>query len=176
MVRGAYCREPGGGCLMSRKRFLTRVVHGASPLAPWLDRSYGNCITVNPVTGFGDPTSNRRTGAHHPIAGAFFVPAMPCYGGRAWETFGSAGSLLPRFANLRTAASLNRLATVGGSSDSAIGAPSMLTLHPFVVCAATYRALAFSALRSDSPLSVRLARYRSAINRTRFLEAKGGEA
>lgn len=161
---------------MSREKFLPRVLRGASPLASWLARSYGSCVTVNPVAGFGDPMSNRRIGAHHPIAGAFFVPAMPCYGGRAWETFGSAGSLLPRFANLRTAASLNRLATVGGSSDSAIGAQSMLTLNPFVVCAATYRALAFSALRSDSPLSVRLTRYRSAINRARFLEAKGGEA
>src|SRR5690606_36252346 len=36
-----------------------------------------------------------------------------CYGGCTWETFGSAGSLL-RFANLRTTATLIRLATIGG--------------------------------------------------------------
>lgn len=37
------------------------------------------------------------------MVGAFFVSAM-CYGGRAWETFGSAGFLECRFANLRAAA------------------------------------------------------------------------
>ena len=72
---------------------------------------YSAPVAVNPAAGFGDPISKRRTGAIDPIAGAFFVPAMPCYGGRAWETFGSAGFRLPRFANLRTAAT-NRLATI----------------------------------------------------------------
>lgn len=40
------------------------------------------------------------------VAGAFFVSAMLCYGGRARETFGSAGIHSGRFANLRTAATL----------------------------------------------------------------------
>ena len=33
--------------------------------------------------------------APHPTAGAFFVPAVSCYGSCAWETFGSAGFQVP---------------------------------------------------------------------------------
>lgn len=79
---------------------------------------YSSCVAANSVTGFGDPSKSRRNSALYPIAGAFFVPAMLCYGGCAWETFVSAGFLDSRFANLRTAATLNRLATVRGSSSN----------------------------------------------------------
>jgi len=56
------------------------------------------------------------------VAGAFFVSAMLCYGGRARETFGSAGIHSGRFANLRTAATLIRLATIRGSFNPPNGA------------------------------------------------------
>ncbi|NAT01979.1 hypothetical protein CVE27_10565, partial [Pseudomonas syringae pv. actinidiae] len=79
---------------------------------------YSLAVAANSATGFGDPINNRRTGAPITIAGAFFVPASPFYGGCAWETFGSAGFLLSRFANLRTAATLIRLATKCGSSST----------------------------------------------------------
>lgn len=135
--------------------------------------AYSHLVTVNPATGFGDSISNRRTGAHISIAGAFFVPAMSCYGGRAWETLGSAGFLLPRFANLRTAATLNRLATVRGSSNPVTGAPPMKHTHalnPSISHAAAWKARAFAALRGNSSLSVRLARYNEAMQRARALE------
>ena len=134
--------------------------------------AYAAPVTVNPVAGFGDPISNRRTGAHTPIAGAFFVPAMPCYGGRARETFGSAGFLCPRFANLRTAATHYRLATVRGSSTDK-GAPPMKHLHalnPSRLRAAAHRRMAFAALRADSSAAVRLSRYQHHMAKARALE------
>ena len=76
---------------------------------------YALAVAANSATGFGDPSLRRRTGATISIAGAFFVPAFLLYGGCARETFGSAGFLLTRFANLRTAATHIRLATIRGS-------------------------------------------------------------
>ena len=81
-------------------------------------------VAANSATGFDGPISKRRTGAPITIAGAFFVPAHSVYGGCAWETFGSAGFLLPRSVNLRTAATLIRLTANRGSS-SAKGVPLM---------------------------------------------------
>ena len=40
--------------------------------------------------------------------------------------------------------------------------------------AAAWKARAFAALRADSSLSVRLARYNAAMNRAREIEAVGG--
>ncbi len=137
---------------------------------------YVQLVAAKSAAGFGDPNRQRRTGAHH-TAGAFFVPAAPSYGGCARETFGSAGILCPRFANLRTAATLNRLATIRGSSSDK-GAPPMLipTLNPSCKTdrVAAYKARAMSALRANSSLSVRLARYNAAMAKARALEAQGG--
>ena len=138
-------------------------------------QGYRLTVTVNPVTGFGDPLENLAHMRPKTFAGAFFVPAMPLYGGRAWETFGSAGCQLARFANLRTAATHNRLATVRGSSTSQVGAPPMKhTLNPSASHSAAWKARAFAALRGNSSLSVRLARYNEAMQRARALEAAGG--
>lgn len=137
---------------------------------------YSAPVTVNPVAGFGDPFRQRRTGATNSIAGAFFVPAMPCYGGRARETYGSAGFLCPRFANLRTAATHYRLATVRGSSTDK-GAPPMKHLHalnPSRLRAAAHRRMAFAALRADSSAAVRLSRYQHHMAKARALEGQGG--
>ena len=82
---------------------------------------YTLAVTANSVTGFGDPKTTRRTSAPTTTAGAFFVPVV-CNGGCARETERSAGSLVPRFANLRTAATLDCLATIRGSSKSVQGA------------------------------------------------------
>lgn len=151
------------GCALERLALLVRA-------------RYGYRVAAKSVTGFGDPRTSRRTGADH-TAGAFFVPAAPSYGGCAWETFGSAGFLESRFANLRTAATLIRLATNRGSS-STLGALPMLilTLNPSNARsrAAAYRARALSALRANSSLSVRLARYNNAMAKARQLDAQGG--
>jgi hypothetical protein len=137
---------------------------------------YSAPVAVNPATGFGDPIYERRTGATKTNAGAFFVPAMSLYGGRARETFGSAGFLSSRFANLRTAATHNRLATVRGSSSTK-GAlpmkhPNALNPSALQQHAAALKARAFSALHADSSLSVRLARYNAAMAKARELEVQ----
>lgn len=145
----------------------------AEPLPGSRALAYAAPVTVNPVTGFGDPIISRRTSARKTIAGAFFVPAMSLYGGRAWETFGSAGCLLSRFANLRTAATHNRLATVRGSSNRTVGAPPMKHLHalnPSRLRAAAHRRMAFAALRADSSAAVRLSRYQHHMAKARALE------
>ena len=64
-------------------------------LAPAIGPRYGSRVTVNPVADLGRSSSNRRTSAHHPIAGAFFASAMSRYGGCARDTFGCAGFLFP---------------------------------------------------------------------------------
>ena len=74
------------------------------PLALPRTQRYGLPVTVNPVADLGRSSKSRRYSAHHPIAGAFFVPAASCYGGCAWETFGSAGFLYLRFISPRIAA------------------------------------------------------------------------
>lgn len=152
---------------IDRQALCDEALPGSKGLA------YAAPVTVNPVAGFGDPNTTRRTGAHHPIAGAFFVPAMPCYGGCAWETFGSAGFRVSRFANLRTAATHYRLATVRGSSDNTHGAPPMKHLHalnPSRLRAAAHRRMAFAALRADSSAAVRLSRYQHHMAKARALE------
>jgi len=134
---------------------------------------YSETVAANSATGFGDSIRYRRTSAPVPIAGAFFVPAMPIYGGCAWETERSAGFLCPRFANPRTAATLIRLATNRGSSTIGIGAPPMrttLSLNPSKSHADAWKARAFAALRANSSLAVRLRRYNEAMSRARALE------
>jgi hypothetical protein len=138
------------------------------------DARYGSPkSTVNPVVGFGDSNYLRRNSAPITIAGAFFMPAVSCYGGCAWETFVSAGFLGYRFANLRTAATHNRLATVRGSSNTQ-GARPMHALSPSKIRAYAHRRLALAALRANSSLSVRLARYNHHAEIARALEAQGG--
>ncbi|QPG66036.1 hypothetical protein HFV04_002630 [Pseudomonas sp. BIGb0427] len=137
-------------------------------------RGYIAPVAANSATGFGDSISKRRIGAPMTIAGAFFVPADPCYGGCVRETFGSAGFRLPRFANLRTAATLNRLATIRGSSFQVNGASPLHALNPSKIRAAAHRAMAIAALHADSSLSVRLKRYNAAMAKARALEAVGG--
>jgi hypothetical protein len=138
------------------------------------DRGYRLPVAANTATGFGDPSHNRRTGAPITIAGAFFVPAHSVYGGCAWETLGSAGFLLSRFANLRTAATLIRLATNRGSS-STMGATPMTSTIPSRIRALAHRRMALAALRADSSLKTRLSRYNSHIQKARALESIGGD-
>ena len=142
-------------------------------LASRHQQRYGSPVTVNPVAGFGDPIISKRTSAPCPIAGAFFASVASSYGGCAWEAERSAGCLLSRFANPRTAATLNRLATIRGSSKT-VGAPPMQTTRNPSTHAAAWKARAFAALRADSSLSVRLRRYNEAMARARSLETVGG--
>lgn len=142
-------------------------------LAPTQNPLYLPRVAANSATGFGDPITVRRTSAPLMTAGAFFVPAHPVYGGCARETFGSAGCLTSRFANLRTAATLNRLATIRGSS-STLGAEPMTTLIPSKIRALAHRKMALCALRANSSLFVRLKRYNHHMDQARALQAQGG--
>lgn len=136
---------------------------------------YGSPVAANSVTGRRGPMSKRRNSAPITIAGAFFVPAVTCYGGCAWEDFGPAGILLPRSANPRTAATLHCFAATGGSS-SAKGATPMPALNPSAIRAFAHRRMALSALRANSSVSVRLARYNAHMAIVRTLESVGGAA
>lgn len=136
-------------------------------------RMYRLIVAANSATGFDGPINIRRTGAPITIAGAFFVPAHPVYGGCAWETFGSAGFLMYRSVNLRTAATIIRLTANCGSSTHKERHP-MHTLNPSRLRAAAHRAMAIAALHADSSLSVRLKRYNAAMAKARALEAQGG--
>ena len=83
---------------------------------------YTDRATANSVAGRRGPMSTRRTSAATLTAGAFFVPVV-CHGGCAWETVRSAGSLVPRSANPRTAAThQGHVAVICGSSKSVQGA------------------------------------------------------
>lgn len=145
-----------------------------TPVASSHGERYRLPVAANSATGFGDPNTTRRTGAPFTIAGAFFVPAYPVYGGCAWETFGSAGFRVSRFANPRIAATLIRLATNRGSSESTHGATSMTTIIPPAIRLAAHKAMALAALRANSSLSVRLKRYNHHMAHARALEAQGG--
>lgn len=132
--------------------------------------AYSSPVTVNPVTGFDGPNTTRRTGAPIPIAGAFFVPAVSSYGGCAWGAFGRAGFRVSRSVNPRTAATLYRLTAIHGSSTTH-GAPPMQ--HIRKIRAAAHRRMALAALRADSSLMTRMARYQHHITKARALEAQG---
>ncbi len=139
---------------------------------------YRSPVAAKSANGFDGPSTYRRTGAPMTIAGAFFVPAYPVYGGCAWETFGSAGVLYARSVNLRTAATLIRLTANRGSS-SHTGARPMKAQHalsPSVKSgkAAAHRRMALAALHANSSLSTRLKRYNHHIEIARTLEAVGG--
>jgi len=152
--------------MISDKRSITFVASSRA-------RRYGLPVAANSATGLGNPLNVRRNSAPITIAGAFFVPAVTCYGGCAWEAFVPAGFLTSRFTNLRTAAT-HSLGNERGSSLFTLGAPRMPALNPSAIRAFAHRRMALSALRANSSLSVRLARYNSQMTIARSLESAGG--
>lgn len=145
-----------------------------SQLALPPSRRYGSSVAVNPVAGRENPFYKLAHMRPNTIAGAFFVPAVLCHGGRAWAGFGLAGCQLARFLTPRTAATLSREKD-GGSSITQVGAPPMNhpnALNPSTSHAAAWKARALAALRGNSSLSVRLSRYNAAMARARSLEAQ----
>jgi hypothetical protein len=139
-------------------------------------RRYLAVVTAKSATGFGDPIKQKAHKRHQRTAGAFFVPAIRLNGGCAWDTFGYAGFLLPRFANLRTAATQYRLATISGGSSAKGALPMKHARKPSTPNshADACKAMALAALRADSSLSVRLARYNHHMAKARALETAGG--
>ena len=122
----------------------------------------------------GGSKSKRRNSAPITIAGAFFVPAFSCYGGLRRSTFGCAGFRLPRSANPVQFATLPCLAADRSGSNEVNGAtPMKHALFPSAF-RFLHRRMALSALRANSSLSVRLARYNAHMAIVRTLETVGG--
>ncbi len=136
-------------------------------------RRYGLPVAAYSATGFGRPSRYRRNSAPITIAGAFFTPAVSFYGGCAQDAFGRAGFLYLRSTNLRTAAT-HSFGRERGSSQIDTGAPPMHALIPPAIRAFAHRRMALSALRANSLLSVRLARYNAHTTIVRKLEHSGG--
>ena len=134
---------------------------------------YALAVAANSATGLGNPTKSRRNSAPITIAGAFFVPVVTCYGGCAWEAFVPAGFLLPRFTNLRTAAT-HSLGNERGSSSAEGATPMNHALIPSAIRAFAHRRMALSALRANSSLATRLKRYSHHMSIARSLESAGG--
>lgn len=137
-------------------------------------RRYGLPVAANSATGFCSPNIVRRIGATVSKAGAFFMPAISFYGGCAWGAFERAGFLTSRSANLRTAATQFCFAAGSGGSSTLGAVPMKHALIPSAIRAFAHRRLALSALRANSSLSVRLARYNIHMTIVRTLEAQGG--
>lgn len=139
-------------------------------LALTFRRGYGLPVTVNPVTDLGrsDNLARRRP---NPIAGAFFASAHSCYGGCAWDTFGCAGCQVP-VGQPAYSCHPNSLGRERWQFQPQLGMSPMHTRNP-LAHAAALRAIALAALRADSSLSVRLARYNAAMAKVRALEAQG---
>lgn len=136
-------------------------------------RRYGSLVAANSAIGFGRPRKYRRNSAPITIAGAFFVPAVPRYGGCAQDTLGCAGFLYLRSTNLRTAAT-HSFGRERGSSQIDTGAPPMHALIPSKIRALAHRRMALSALRANSSLSVRLKRYNHHMAQAGTFECSGG--
>ncbi len=142
-------------------------------LASNQSRRYGSDVAAKSANGLGGLNCTRRNSAPMMIAGAFFVPAFLCYGGLRRSTLGCAGLLVRRSANPVQSATLICLAADRGGS-SVQGASQMKhTLNPSPIRVFAHRRLALSALRANSSLSVRLARYNSHMAIVRTLEAQG---
>lgn len=137
-------------------------------------RRYGLPVTVNPVTGIGVPTALADT----PPNSGFFVPAtwLHLYG---WgRVVASSDAPVPMPGTPTPHGSALPDWRQKGGRKSSIGGLSMtkrriLTLNPSKARARFHRACALAALRADSSLSVRLARYNAAMAKVRALEAQG---
>lgn len=137
-------------------------------------RRYGSPVTANSVIGFCSPNIVRRISATVSKAGAFFMAAISFYGGCAWGALERAGFLTSRSANLRTAATQFCFAAGSGGSSTLGAVPMNHALIPSAIRALAHRRMALSALRANSSLSVRLARYNSHMAIARTLESAGG--
>jgi len=152
--------------MITAQRFL--------PLAMHPRKRYGLSVAAKSTTDLGGSNSKRRNSAPITIAGAFFVPAFSCYGGLRRSTFGCAGFRLPRSANPVQLATLPCLAADRSGSSEVNGAtPMKHALIPSKIRAFAHRRIALSALRANSSLSVRLARYNAHMAIVRTLETSG---
>ena len=143
-------------------------------LAMYSRNRYGSPVAANSAIWVWSLDKAKGAQAPHKNAGAFFVPVVSSYGGCVWEAFAPAGFLLPRLTNLHTVR-LHSLGHEGGGSPAkgAVPMQHILRLNPYKIRALAHRRMALSALRANSSLSVRLARYNNHMEQVRTLESIG---
>jgi hypothetical protein len=133
---------------------------------------YSLVVAANSATGFGDPSylaHRRPSDSRRFFCACRIVLWQLCVGDLRVCRVPSS-----RFANLRTAVTLNRLATISGSSFFKLGVSPMPALNPFKNRAAAHRAMALAALHANSSLATRLSRYNNHMAKARALETAGG--
>lgn len=130
-------------------------------------------VTANSVASFDRLKLKRRTSAAQANSRRFFVPAV-LYGGCAWGALALAGFLFDQSVNLRIAATQS-FDSERGSSNIQKGATPMTPLSLPITAqinrarSAAHKAMAYAALRSNSSLNVRLARYNNHMNKARAI-------
>lgn len=140
------------------------------------DARYGLPVAANSATGFGHPIIERRISATVSKAGAFFMPATSFFGGCAWGALERAGFLSSRLTNPRTAAAHSFGHERGSSSTKGATHMKHALIPPATSSkAAAHRAMAMAALRANSSISVRLARYNAHMAIVRSLESGGAQ-
>lgn len=148
-----------------------------SILASSRARRYGSPqVMAKSMAGCRNPSENLAHRRPHSDCWRLFlrpqlsVMAAVCGQASAWP-----GSKFPGIPTPRTAATQSRRKD-RGSSDIELGAPPMSALIPSKIRALAHRRMALSALRADSSLSTRLARYNAHMAIVRTLESVGGAA
>src|SRR5690554_1733143 len=92
-------------------------------------RNYAYLAAAKSVAGRRGPNDTKAHKRPQPIAGAFFVPAISCYGGLCGDTFGCAGFLCARSANPVQPVTIPCVAASGDGSQNHKGTSTMTLLH-----------------------------------------------
>lgn len=135
---------------------------------------YFAAVVVNPTTGRRNPKKSRRTGAPSRLQALFLCPLSSVMAAVREQASAWSDSLISDIPTSRTAATQSRRKDRGSFFNQ--GARPMHTLIPSKIRAHAHRRMALSALRANSSLSVRLARYNAHMEKARALEIQGGAA
>jgi hypothetical protein len=151
------------------------IAQSLPAIAKLAHRRYRAPVVTLLATGRRNLTNQTAHKRPYPIAGAFFVPVASSYGGCVWARASVAGFRLGRFLPCTQLPPYPVGRTVAVPEPN--GAVPMINTHalnPSAPHAAAFRAMALAALRADSSLSVRLARYNHHMAKARALESAGG--
>ena len=129
--------------------------------------SYGYIVAANSAIGCASPTISRRTAPRKRFFCAHFMV------GCAWEAFAPAGFLDAGLAHPRTVRHPSCASDPANSKNQGVPPMQTLTLPLSVKIKrgriAAHKAMAYAALRSNSSLNVRLARYNNHMNKARAI-------
>lgn len=143
------------------------MINILQPIATSKIFGYSIAVAANSAIGCASPTISRRTAPRKRFFCAHFMV------GCAWEAFAPAGFLDAGLAHPRTVRHPSCASDPANSKTQ--GVPTMKTLSlPFSAKIkrdriAAHKAMAAAALRADSSLNVRLARYNNHMNKARAI-------